>query len=227
MYVLIVNQEPLGRALAKTLVDNGHEVAYLDEDIEYCNVMATELGCLVINGESTNIAVLQEAGIARADVVVALLEKDIENIMVGLFARQFGVARIMARLRQVHYAAAYELAGITEVFSAFDFLLNQMVTAIEDPNIRQVMVLDPGLVEIASLDIPAGSPLLDRSLNALWEHPDFPAGALVLGLFKSGDRAFRLPREKPRVATGDDILVLGTPSQAHALAALLARKRGW
>lgn len=66
MYILIVNEEPLGRALAAALLENGHEVAYVDEDPEYCNMVATELGCLVIQGESTNIRVLQEAGIERA-----------------------------------------------------------------------------------------------------------------------------------------------------------------
>ena len=89
MYILLVNEEPLGRALAAALVESGHEVAYVDEDSEYCQMVASELGCLVIEGETTNIRVLQEAGIERADVVVALLEKDIKNIMVGLFARQF------------------------------------------------------------------------------------------------------------------------------------------
>ena len=38
MYVLIVNQEPLGRALAAELVKHSHEVAYLDDDPEYCGM---------------------------------------------------------------------------------------------------------------------------------------------------------------------------------------------
>jgi trk system potassium uptake protein TrkA len=124
MYILIVNEDPLGRSLAATLVAHGHEVAYLDEEAEYCNMIATELGCLVVQGETTNIRILQEAGIARADVLVVLLEKDIKNILVGLFGRQFRVPRILALLRQDHYRPAYELAGISDIFSAFDYLLN-------------------------------------------------------------------------------------------------------
>jgi len=106
MYILIVNEQPLGRALAASLISNGHEVAYIDRETEYAHMVAAELGCLVIEGEPTNLRILQEAGVERADVVVALLEKDSENIMVGLFARQFRVPRILARLRQQHYKAA-------------------------------------------------------------------------------------------------------------------------
>lgn len=87
MYILIANADPVGRNLAAQLTARGHEVAYIDENAEYCNRVATELGCLVIHGKTTNINILQEAGIERADVVIALLEKDINNIMVGIFAR--------------------------------------------------------------------------------------------------------------------------------------------
>ena len=70
MYVLIVNEQPLGRSLAAALVSRGHEVAYVDEDSEFCNMVTSEVGCLVIQGENTNLRILQEAGIERADVVV-------------------------------------------------------------------------------------------------------------------------------------------------------------
>jgi trk system potassium uptake protein TrkA len=227
VYILIVNADPLGRSLAAALVRHGHEVAYLDEDPEYCNRVATELGCLVIQGETTDIGFLQEAGIERADVVVALLDKDIKNIMVGLFARQFGVPRIMALLGQQHYRAAYELAGIQSVFNAFEFLQNKMLIAIEDPRVKQVMALGSGRIEIASLEMSVDSPLIGRPLPALWEHPHFPDRALVLGILKSDDQTFHLPREKPVVEQDDDVLLLGSPDDVHRIAQILDRRRGW
>ena len=111
----------------------------------------------MIEGEPTNLRILQEAGVERADVVVALLEKDAENIMVGLFARQFQVPRILARLRQQHYKAAYELAGITQIFSAFNYLHNELMIAIEEPEVRHVMELGNGQVEIAGIEVAADS----------------------------------------------------------------------
>jgi trk system potassium uptake protein TrkA len=227
VYVLIVNAEPLGRSLAAALVGNGHEVAYLDEEEEYCNRVATELGCLVIQGETTNINVLQEAGIERADVVVMLLEKDIKNIMVGLFARQFGVPLIMARLGQRHYRSAYELAGIHAVFSAFEYLQNKMLIAIEEPKVKQVMRLGSGRVEIASLEMTEDSPLVGKPLPELWESPGFPEGALVLGLLKADDQTFLLPRERPIIEVNDDVLLLGSPEDVHQVVQVLERRRGW
>ena len=225
MYILIVNEQPLGRSLAAALVNHGHEVAYVDEDNEFCNMVTAELGCLVIHGENTNLRVLQEAGIDRADVVVALLDKDIKNIMVGLFAKQFGVPRVLARLRQQHYRAAYELAGIDKMVSAFDFLLNEFLMTIEEPNVRQVMNLGNGQTEIAAIDVPEKSPLLGQQLADLWEHRNFPKGALIMGLLKAREQAFLLPREQPTLEAEDEVLALGNADDIHQISLILSNKR--
>ena len=227
MYILIVNEDPLGRSLAGALVKNGHEVAYLDADIEYCNQIAAELGCLVIHGETTNINILQEAGIKRADVVIALHQKDIKNIMVGIFAQQFNVPQIMARLRQPHYASAYGIAGVADVFSEFDVLLNKMLIAIENPHIKQVMRLGNGQTEIASLDLVEGSPLVGQPLSMVWEHPDYPHKALVLGLIKGQDEVVHLPREQPVVEKGDFLIVVGSPEDVHRISGYINNRRRW
>lgn len=225
MHVLIVNEDPLGRALAAALVARGHELAYLDEEEEYCAMVAAELGCLVIQGETTNIRVLQEAGIERADVLVALLKKDIKNIMVGLFGRQFGVAHTLALVRQEHYRAAYEFAGISELFSAFDYLLNQLLVAIENPNVRQVLAIGDGRVEIGGIQVPPHSPFAGGPLRAVWEHRGFPGDAVVLGVLKAGAQAFALPKDGPVLAPGDELLVAAAPDDIHQLAELLQRRR--
>ena len=225
MYILIVNEQPLGRALAASLISNGHEVAYIDRETEYAHMVAAELGCLVIEGEPTNLRILQEAGVERADVVVALLEKDSENIMVGLFARQFRVPQILARLRQQHYKAAYELAGITQIFSAFNYLHNELMIAIEEPEVRHVMELGNGQVEIAGIEVAANSPLVGKDLSALWEADKFPPGAVVLGLLKTGEQSFHLPRDRRRIDPGDEVLVAAPHDDTQRIAAIVANRR--
>ncbi len=188
-------------------------------------MVTAEVGCLVIQGENTNLRILQEAGIERADVVVALMDKDIKNIMVGLFAKQFNVPRILAHLQQQHYQAAYELVGIDDIFSAFDYLLNELLMAIEQPNVRQVMSLGQGSIEIAAIDVSATSPLINSNLHTLWEHRKFPSGALILGLLKDADQVFHLPRERPLVAKNDKILALGSAKDIQQISAILSNRR--
>ncbi|MDJ0754356.1 MAG: TrkA family potassium uptake protein [Ardenticatenaceae bacterium] len=222
MFILIVNEDPLGRALAAALVERGHEVAYLDADEEYCQMVATELGCLVIRGETTNIRALQEAGIERADVLVALLEKDSKNIIVGLFGRQFGVPTIMACMRQKHYQEAYTLAGIEQIFSAFDILFNRMLQAIEEPELRQIMALGDGTSQIAAIDIPPESTWVGRPLQAVWDHASFP-NMLILGLLKKRQQHFHHAAERPTIEAFDELIALGSHQDIHQLVQLLEK----
>lgn len=225
MYVLIVNEDPLGRSLATALVARGHEVAYLDEDAEYCNMVASDLGCLVIQGETTNVRVLQEAGIRQADVLVALTKKDIKNILIGLFGRQFHVPHTLALIRQEHYRAAYELAGISEIFSAFDYLQNKLLIAIEDPDVRHVMAIGDGRVEIAGIGVPDGSPFVGRPLGDVAAHRRFPEHAQLLGVLELAGQRFRAPRDVPALAVGDEVLALAEPGEIHGIADLVHGRR--
>lgn len=227
MYILIVNEDPLGRALASALVERGYEVAYLDSDEEYCQMVATELGCLVIHGETTSIRALQEAGIERSDVLVTLLEKDSKNIIVGLFGRQFNVPTILSSMRQQHYRAAYQLAGIENIFSGFDYLFNQLLVAIEEPNVRHIMSVGSGRNKIAAFDVFAESPLIGRPLNVVWELPDYPRSTLVLGLLKSKAQSFKVSAERPIIDVGDELLVLGPQDDLHHLSQLISPSKAW
>ena len=225
MYILIVNEIPLGRALAAELVKNGHEVAYLDDSEEYCNMVATELGCLTILGETTNIRVLKEAGIERTDVLLAVLEKDIKNIIVGLFGRQFQVPRIYARLNQEHYRSAYELAGIEDVFSGFHFMLNNMLTVIEEPTVRHVMTLGDGRIEIAGIDVQQGSPFIGQTTSAFWSDKQYPQGALILGVLNSDTQVFSPAREQHPLKKNDEVFVAATHDEIRQIVHLLNSRR--
>ena len=221
MYILIVNEDPLGRSLAATLVKHGHEVAYLDENAEYCEMVAAELGCLVIQGETTNIRVLQEAGIERADVLVTLLDKDAKNIIVGIFGRQFHVPRILAWLRQQHYRSAYELAGIEYAISAFDYLHNELLVAIEEPNVRHIMALGDGRMEIIAIEVTKNSPFNGQEISTIWHHPDYPKDALILGLLKVESQTVYLTKERPKLEVGDDVLAAGPVDDVQTIAQIL------
>ena len=226
MYILIVNEIPLGRALAAELVKKGHEVAYLDDDEEYCNMVATELGCLTILGETTNLRVLQEGGIERADVLLVLLEKDIKNIIVGLFGRQFQIPRIYARLNQEHYRPAYELAGIENVFSGFHFMLNNLLSVVEDPTVRHVMTLGDGSIEIAGIDIQPGSPFIGKTSSALWSDNRYPQGALVLGVHNNETQVFHPTREQHPLSENDELFVAATHDEIRRIVHILNNLSG-
>ena len=113
MRVLIVGVGRAGLNIAQHLSQSGHEVTVIDRDRAITTRASEQYGLITLSGDATDASVLEDAEIRRADVVVALLQRDADNLAVALLARSAGVERVMARLRDKAYASVYLEARLT------------------------------------------------------------------------------------------------------------------
>src|SRR4029453_19491556 len=79
-------------------------------------------GLVSLHGDATVAAVLEEANIRQAEVVVAMLRRDADNLAVALLAKAAGVERVMVRMRDNAYRPVYAAAGIDRVLSETDLI---------------------------------------------------------------------------------------------------------
>ena len=82
MKAIIIGGGKIGYHLLLTLRERGCEVTLVEKDMALCERIAEEAGTDVICGDGTDLGVLRQAGIARADVVAAVTGKDEENLVV-------------------------------------------------------------------------------------------------------------------------------------------------
>ncbi len=154
MYVVIAGGGVLGGSLARRLVENRHDVVVIERDQAVCEFVSSRIGALAIHGVATDIEVLEEAGIERADVAVGALPTDADNLSFIVLARNFEVPRIMARMRAPRYKAAYKIAGATTCINVGEFFVNQLVLEIEQPTLHQVATFGNGKAAIVVATIP-------------------------------------------------------------------------
>lgn len=97
---------------------------------------------------------LQKQGHAeqRADVVVAMLHRDADNLAVASLARALGAKRVMVRMRDPLSRPVYEAAGVQQILSETEVLVGALATAIEFDVIEAGAEL---LVVAARADLPA------------------------------------------------------------------------
>jgi trk system potassium uptake protein TrkA len=81
MYVTIVGGGQTGSKLAKRLANRGHNVSIVEKDETRAHELAAELDALIIHGSGADVDVLKDAGIDKADVLVALTDADEVNLM--------------------------------------------------------------------------------------------------------------------------------------------------
>ncbi|MGO9753183.1 MAG: potassium channel family protein [Solirubrobacteraceae bacterium] len=123
MFILIVGCGRVGSALAKQLLDAGHEVSVMDSDPlshERLNkdqmVTWEDAGGRYTVGTALELDGLVEAGIEQADVFIAATSGDNTNLVIAQIAqRRFQVPRVVVRVADPARAAWYAEQGLHTV----------------------------------------------------------------------------------------------------------------
>ena len=122
MYIVIGGGGIAGSALARTLIDQQHDVVVIDPNREACEALYAATGAVTIQGSATDIRTLKEAGMERADVAIACMYRDSDNMSYCLLARSLGVPRIITKMRDPDYEAAFKAAGVNFICDMISML---------------------------------------------------------------------------------------------------------
>ncbi|MBW4543296.1 MAG: TrkA family potassium uptake protein [Symplocastrum torsivum CPER-KK1] len=215
MYILIGGAGLVGLNLAKELMDLGHTIAVIEIDPAACRYAREQVGVMVFEGTAVNIQLLQEAGIRKADALVAALRDDALNLAMITLAKHYGVPHIVTRMRNRDFAEPYRLAGAHHVISTIDLPVNTMVTAIEYPQVESMMHFEQGQVEVFKLAIPADSHVAGCSLGLIAKDSRFPVGSLIIGYQPHPSADLVIPNGNTMLEAGSTILVVTKSELLH------------
>jgi trk system potassium uptake protein TrkA len=208
MYVIVAGAGIIGQEITKVLTENKHDVVVIDKDPDVCESIYAETGALTINGNATDIHILEKAGALKADVILCLMHQSADNIACALLARSLGIPRIVSRLRNPRYEEAYNLAGVTTIVRMADLLVNQIIMEIEQPKVKKIMTLGGGKAEIYAATIPEGAKVAGMTIKEVAQKKDFPNECLFVGLYKEEKGEFLIPRGSHVVDEGDMVFLL-------------------
>ena len=109
MNIVIVGAGRVGQTLAEKLARDGHDVSLIDSNSSKVRELAETLDARVIAGNGATAPELRRAGIEKANLVVAVTDRDEVNMVVGLLASfAFKVPRILVRLREADHAEGFD-----------------------------------------------------------------------------------------------------------------------
>ncbi len=122
MFVLVVGSGRVGSAVARTMLDEGHEVSVLDEDPERALALLEidhdrsweDRGGSFTVGTALEMDALLAAGIASADVFVASTDGDNTNLVIAQIAQgRFEIDRVIVRVLDPARARWYQGKGLS------------------------------------------------------------------------------------------------------------------
>ena len=103
MRTVIIGAGEVGFNTARMLSQEGHDVVLVDRDETLVERATEQLDALVIHGNGASPRLLAEAGVKRAELVIASSSSDEVNIIACLMSKAQGVSRTIARIHNPDY----------------------------------------------------------------------------------------------------------------------------
>lgn len=220
MYIIIAGGGIAGRNLTKDLV-NKHDVIVIEKKQSVAEKIYSRYGAVTVLGSATRIDILKEAGIEKCDVAIAVMRDDADNLSFSLLAKNFGVEKILVRMREPEYENAYEMAGATNIAATMELIVDRFITDIEEPDVRKVASLGDGKAEVSILTIPSDSKISGMKISEIVSQKNFPENCVIAGIFDKKQDRYIVPRGNREIFAGNQVFLVASKDDMERAAAFL------
>ena len=201
--VFILGGGSVGLALARRLEERDLVIKLVEQNQERCEFLSRELSrTIVLRGDATDQALLEDEGISECDVFIAVGTDDEKNMVSCLLAKRLGAASTITRVNRYAYAPLVSAIGLESLVSARVAAVSAILKYIRKGLVVTVATLRNEDAEIVEVTVPEGSRLAGKALMSL----KFPAGAIIAGILR-GDGAI-IPRGDTVIEEGDTLAVV-------------------
>ena len=206
--VTIIGGGDVGLRLAERLESRPSvDVRIVERDQARGEMLAARLRrALVLQGDGTDLELLEAEDIGRSDVLVSVIDNDERNLLASLLGRQLGARRIITRVSKRANLRLFERVGIDVAISARGAAVASVLHQIEGGAASLLAVLEQGAGRILELVVPAH--YAPRALRDVAPPRDSIVGAILRG------GGAIVPRGTDRIEPGDHLLVFSTEEAA-------------
>lgn len=223
--VMILGGGQATHYLVDMLESSGMDVKVIEKDRQICLDYANEFDfATVINADPSDKDVLFEEGISRAEAFVALTNKDEDNILLSLFAKNAGNKKVITRINRVDYDNIIEHFDIDSIIYPKDITSDIVtkyvrgMTGSRGNNMTALYNLIPGVVEVYEFKVTEQSKLVGTALLQL--NGKLKSGVLVAAIRRGG--SIILPRGGDSILVGDSVIIVAKDLELTNITDILA-----
>jgi trk system potassium uptake protein TrkA len=214
MRVVVTGAGAVGRHLAADLTGRGHEVLLIEQDRDVLHqAIADAPGVASLLGDACEPWVLEDADLARADVVVAATGDDEDNLVTSLLAKtEFAVPRVLARVNHPKNEWLFsEQWGVDQAVSPPHILTALVEEAVTSGDLVRLLRLEGGRASIVEMKLTDGSPGVGKAIYEL----RMPTDSAVMAILREGHVV--IPQPETVLAIGDEVVALAGPESEPPL----------
>lgn len=206
MYVIVAGGGKVGLNLTRELMAKGHEVTLIENNRRRYTILEPQLEHVVHLGDSTELWVLERAGIERADMVIAVTGDDEDNIIISQVAREkYGRDKIIARCNNIRNMEHFDLLNISPVISSTDLILRLIEHEVPQYGLVHLLKLQAEDLEIIEVEVGIGASSAGKTVGEI----DLPEGGLIIAILREGEGI--VPGGDTMINTGDEVMLILNP----------------
>lgn len=201
--VVIIGGGNVGLILAENLEKTKVKVKIIEKDYRRCEILNENLKkTLVLKGDGTNLALLEQEEIGESDVVVSVTNNDEKNLLCSLLAKQLGTPKVLTRVSKLANIELFEKVGIEIAISAKDSAVNEIRKTLIERDKNIIATVERGQGEI--LEVKINPNFKDTAVMDL----DIPQKAII-AVIKRANKVI-IPKGMTLIRANDNLIIFTT-----------------
>lgn len=172
MRIVIVGAGAVGSYLAERLSLEGQDVVVIEDDEDRAAELQERIDALVITGNGASPAVLQQAGVERADLLIAVSNSDGANVLACHVGAELGVKRTVARVEDPDMREALVGLEVDFVIDPGETAARELLALVHQSGVSEVVEFGEGELVLVGATIPRTSRLVGWPLAELRANRD-------------------------------------------------------
>lgn len=211
MYIVIIGMGEVGRHLIRTLEHEGHDIVAIDQSADAIGHIEDHHDVMTLTGYGASHDVLTAAQVEKADLVVAVTDRDEVNLIAALAAKQLGAKRVVARAQGNAWTAhqegvRYGLLGVDVVINPRVLVAQELARIARSHGAVDVIDLAQDRLELVQLELAEDARFVGKPLMKL----ALPRDTLIAALVREG--RLTIPGGADVLLAGDRVYMIGLPN---------------
>ncbi|MFG6563409.1 Trk system potassium transporter TrkA [Sulfitobacter sp. 1A13421] len=170
---------------------------------------------IVLNGDGLDAALLAEAGISRADAMLAVTDDDKTNMLSCVRAKAEGCPYVIALINDPTLVPLMTHLGIDAYINPRATTVSSILRHIRHGRVRAVYSIGDAEAEVIEAEVLSTSPLAGKKVSEI----DFPEGVLI-GMLRKEGKVIR-PMGSTRIDEGDVVALFALAEDVPRVEQLL------
>ncbi|QSX09731.1 Trk system potassium transporter TrkA [Alkalibacter rhizosphaerae] len=218
---MILGGGHVGYYLAKELAKSKINVTLIEQDPKKVQNLAELLDhVLVIEGDGTDLTLLEEENIEKMDAFIGVTGFDEQNLLMALMAKQAGVNKTIAKVSRQNYTHVIDKLAIDVAINPINITASNILKFVRGGKVASVSLLLGGKGEVTEIIATPDMPYIGKPIYKL----HLPKGVIIGTVIR--DKEIIIPNGNTIIEANDRLVVFTLAENIDSLKQLFKRGKG-